>query len=217
MIKIGVVLVTFVVGALSIFFVGHKLYPASILDRAYFYLVYKIPMNGSTKNPSVLAFGDSQLNRVPWTFLFPLTDVTNFGVHGENTSDVLSRLSQIEEACPGTTLIEVGINNILQGRGVEALLVDYKKILQVSSSHSKRVIAISIFPTQEVGHVEQITAANAGIRSLCQRFENCVYADVHSHLQVAGLLPEKYSHDYAHLNYWGYWTFRTAMATYLED
>jgi hypothetical protein len=190
-------------------FIAHKSLPASDLDRVYFDVFYDVPLEAP--KGQLIAFGDSIAFRAPWPLLFPFRSIENLGIIGESTQMMLRRVPEVKAAHPEETVILAGINDIRQGRSQDAWLGDYSKILHAFADVSKRVVVVSVLPTQTRSYRNTIESANSRIRRLCGALPNCKFVDGYAALSVQGYLPDENTKDGLHLSLLGYWRLRSVL------
>jgi hypothetical protein len=79
----------------------------------------------------VVMIGDSITHQGHWEDIFPDNKIVNRGVGGDRTDDVLRRIDSIIKLKPNKVFLMLGINDLLWGRCVEDVLLDYLKIVSI--------------------------------------------------------------------------------------
>lgn len=88
----------------------------------------------------IIMFGNSITHRGPWSGLFPDNTILNYGVDGDTTSGMLSRISVPLSKNPKVICIMGGINDFIRGASVATVYNNLRQM--VSRSKAAGVIVI---------------------------------------------------------------------------
>lgn len=78
----------------------------------------------------VVMIGDSIIEGGLWSEIFPNIRISNRGIGGDRTDDVLGRMDPIFAVNAKKAFITIGINDIYSGRSTEFILHNYKDIVR---------------------------------------------------------------------------------------
>ncbi|MBN1637435.1 MAG: hypothetical protein JW866_00595 [Ignavibacteriales bacterium] len=153
----------------------------------------------------ILFLGDSITEGFNTKRLLSKYDITNKGVSGYNTNDIINFLDAnfISQNLFDFIFLSIGTNDIAQGKTDEEIIINIQKIiynLQEKQSKSE-IILTSIFPTlkNEPRPNKRIDRLNEKIYELAQQ-NDLMYLNLHPHfLTDSGELKEEYSLDGLHL------------------
>lgn len=110
------------------------------------------------ENPSIIMLGDSHTAFVNWRLLEHCENIANFGVGGNNTSQILARLPDVLDKHPELVIVMAGTNDALQNidpnvsranlRSIETQLINRKISFAILNppplpSHRERIEAIA--------------------------------------------------------------------------
>jgi lysophospholipase L1-like esterase len=155
--------------------------------------------------------GDSLTHAGRWQEFFPAHDISNHGVPGERSSEILLRIDEVLGGKPDLILLMMGINDLGSGIGSDIIIPNFKQMIQrvkVESSaqliiQSLLPVNFQLFPTTifQPGDIEDI---NMMLKTLCKE-ENITYVDMYpAFASYANELIEAYTYDGLHLNDAGY-------------
>jgi lysophospholipase L1-like esterase len=92
--------------------------------------------------------GDSITQAGEWTDFFPNFKIANRGVGSDTTHDLLRRLDSIISVNPKNVFVMIGINDIVSGRPLDDILVDYYSAIQSLQQSNIQVIIQSTVQCQ---------------------------------------------------------------------
>lgn len=174
-------------------------------------------------NSEIWIIGDSRVKRWPQELLKYKTSVTNLGVEGQTSSQVLYRfMNYLETDTPSLVILEVGINDLkiigldasLSGAITQQYLENIELMIHLCRERNIRMILISIFnggkielPRRFIWNSavgEAINTANRALRSYSDD-EVIFYFNANDILTDNGstVRPE-YQEDFLHINAEGY-------------
>jgi lysophospholipase L1-like esterase len=101
------------------------------------------------KQGAIVFVGDSHFQLFPVNDFIPLPNVVNRGIGGDVTLGVLQRLDQILQFKPSKIVLEVGVNDILQGLSTIQILKNYNQIISniKAVSPETKIYIVSLLPT----------------------------------------------------------------------
>ena len=174
----------------------------------------------SVNTGDIVFLGDSLTQWVDWENEFPNLPVRNFGIAGDTSYGVLSRLHQFKYQKPAKVFLLIGTNDMFtfQRVSMDELLKNIVEILgQIrSASPYTKIYLQSIFPRQ-IKWADQIRLLNSKIRSLALQ-SDIVYIDVWPLLEDgAGGLRKELTRDRLHLKDEGKRIWVDCLRPYVEN
>ncbi|WP_372755987.1 GDSL-type esterase/lipase family protein [Labilibaculum sp.] len=161
---------------------------------------------------SRIAFlGDSLTYEGDWQEYFPAYEVGNFGVSGETSAEIISRLDEVLAWKPTKIFLMMGINDLANGISNKTILENFRTAIHrcKETSHSQLVVQTilptneNIFKSDSVRGVN-ILELNYRLKELCQE-EKVVLLDLYpSFSNYAYQLIRDYTPDGLHLKEAGY-------------
>jgi len=153
--------------------------------------------------PAVMMLGDSITEAGPWQALFPKTQLSNRGVSGYTTNDLLREIEATVALRPTKVFLMIGINDLLRRASVEQTFQQYALIVDALQ---KNKITVVMQATLECSRprcgstVDAVRALNLRLQKLAHD-RNIRWIDLNRGLatEELGLLPE-YTWDGLHLS-----------------
>jgi len=105
-----------------------------------------------TKQSDLIFLGDSLTDFHDWA---NFGEHHNAGIAGDTTDGLLYRLHYTLEKKPKTTVLMIGINDLLQGQDLETMKKNYKKIFEKTEGINN-IFILSLLPVQAMAQTEQI-------------------------------------------------------------
>jgi lysophospholipase L1-like esterase len=138
----------------------------------------------------------------------------NQGISGENSGQILRRLSAFSQTQPNTIYVLAGINDLRQGVADEVILRNLRQIVQrLRQNHPRsQVVVQSILPTRlsVIGN-ERIRNLNQQIAVIAQQ-EGAGYLNLHSlFTDEQGEMRSELTTDGIHLTHRGYEVWQEAL------
>ncbi len=140
--------------------------------------------------------------------------VENYGVPGYFSRDVLWLLEENENIKGDTSVLMIGVNDILSNVSSEKIFQNILKILDILSRRFKRVIVVSVLPTMYIDKNKKIRNLNFFLRE--QLFTEKLMID-NLFLNSMGVLDNKYSPDGVHLSPDGYQLLNKKLKEIIEE
>ncbi|NEO62293.1 MAG: acylhydrolase, partial [Moorea sp. SIO4G2] len=138
----------------------------------------------------------------------------NQGISGENTSQILSRLSAFSQTRPDTIYVMAGINDLRQGKTDQVILNNLRQITrQLRQNHPQAQLIIqSILPTRATAISNQrIRNLNQQIAQIAQQ-EGAAYLNLHKlFTDSKGQMEPNLTTDGIHLTPLGYQVWQEAL------
>ena len=205
-----------------------KYYQSCSIQKQIPNVVYQLNKNQlfdslSLKPNAVIFVGDSHIQTYPTNEFFPNIITYNRGIGGDNTLGLLNRLQKIVASKPKTIIMEIGINDLLQGTTPETVIANYHKIIHdiSASSPQTKIIGLSILPTNwyvydtQISVQSSIDIVNSSLANINN--PNYIFIDLHSKLKDVnnGLAIQYDCGDRLHLNYAAYQVLTNQLLQYL--
>ncbi len=138
----------------------------------------------------------------------------NQGISGENTSQILSRLSAFSQTRPDTIYVMAGINDLRQGKTDQVIVNNLRQITrQLRQNHPQAQLIIqSILPTRATAISNQrIRNLNQQIAQIAQQ-EGAAYLNLHKlFTDSKGQMEHNLTTDGIHLTPLGYQVWQEAL------
>ena len=168
----------------------------------------------------IVMLGDSRVDEGEWDDLLGRDDVANRGISGDSTSGLLSRLDGTFAREADVCVIQIGINDLMQGSPVERVEQNFRELLRrlTDSKRVKETVLTSVLLTGEKSRDlnAKVQELNAGLRRLAEEM-GVTWLDVNEHLAPSGFLKREYTNDGTHLTGDGYRLFASTLKPVLEQ
>lgn len=181
-----------------------------------------------TRHRDVVFLGDSHTDYFEWGEYFPETTVSNQGIAGDTSKNVLKRLDNVNAVSPKKIFILIGINDLQSGTNVDKVASNYKKIidtLRISNPKTKiyiqSVLGVNkekypVYFNKEAQQVnDKVDELNQKIERLASNDNYVIYIN-NSFLQKNGELPADFTVDGLHLNNKGYKLWAENLSKYVN-
>lgn len=162
----------------------------------------------------VVFLGNSITNFAEWPEFFPDVQVINRGINGNNTDDVLARLSDVIAIHPKKLFLTLGINDIFNGWPQSKTVGNMTTIIDriLTEAPTTKLYVHSVLPLDGVkaqsnaDKVQKVVDLNNEIKAICVK-KGVTYIDLFPVLAVSktnnNMKPE-YNNDGVHLLPAGY-------------
>jgi lysophospholipase L1-like esterase len=167
----------------------------------------------------IVMVGDSRIDEGEWEDLLGRTDIANRGISGDTTAGLLARFSETFTWEADVCVIQIGINDLMQGSAVERVERNFRRILQqlTESKRARRIVLTSVLLTGEKSRElnTRVQELNVRLKRLAEE-TGVTWLDVNQLLGPAGHLEAKYTNDGTHLTGEGYRIFASALKPFLD-
>ncbi|WP_461636589.1 GDSL-type esterase/lipase family protein [Labilibaculum euxinus] len=155
--------------------------------------------------------GDSLTEGGCWEEYFPAYEISNSGISGERSDEILFRLDEVLFKKPKKIFLMMGINDLGEGLSSEKILTNYQKIFSIMKEHKDiELIVQSLLPTNDTMFKSanfdgmKILEVNYHLRDLCDK-EKITFVDLYTAFSTyKSQLIKDYTNDGLHLNEAGY-------------
>ncbi|MDO7138865.1 GDSL-type esterase/lipase family protein [Algibacter lectus] len=182
-----------------------------ILCSAYYFTDWKIKhrakrqisfLKHNPKKNDIILCGDSHIEFFDLNLL-KNKNAYNFGISGEKTRGLISRIDNIMHMESRNIICLTGINDFLAGKSNKTILDNFEnlisKIIKNQTNHSITFLSIYPIATDKIKKSD-IVEINNYIKHQCLK-NDFNFIDVHEHLtDINGVLNKKYTSDGIHLN-----------------
>jgi lysophospholipase L1-like esterase len=221
-------LLGYVLGAITVY---GKIFPYEELKQLSYWTTgrpipaedkYATNLLFATFSPQVdvVMIGDSLTANAYWNEIFDGVKIANRGVGGNTTQDILHRMDTILSLHPTKAFVEAGINDLLEGIGVDET---YRNYVAIVEALRKSKIAVVVQSTVECAKSSCGPRTLRDIRALNKKLR--AYAGAHGVAFVNindGITSEAdglllgYTVDGIHLNGKGYVAWRKAIGPLVD-
>lgn len=168
---------------------------------------------------SKIAFlGDSLTQEGRWDEFYPSNEIANFGISGEKSEEITSRIDEVIEWNPSKIFLMMGINDLGDGLNLITILENYKIIIdRVKEVKNTELFVQSLLPTNETMFKSsnfdgmKILEVNFHLRDLCEK-EKITFVDLYTAFSTYTYqLIKDYTNDGLHLNEAGYSVWQNCL------
>jgi len=174
----------------------------------------------STKRDSseIIFIGTSLTEGFKLRSSFNNIHLKNMGFAGAESQDILNNLERIIVRKPPKIFLEAGINDVRNGRDMEAAYKNFVKICVVTknSSPATKLYVQSVLPTLTRGFNLQIKAYNTRVLNYC-RFNNIIYINMYDSFIKDDRLNSLATTDGVHLTPYGYYLWKKQLEPYITQ
>lgn len=161
----------------------------------------------------IVMLGDSITAWGNWTSLLNRPQVSNQGVAGDRTDDVLARMEAVYRVKPNYCFVMVGINDILSGWSVETTFDNYRKIIEgLMNQTITPIIQSTLYVAGPDLRNKAVEALNTKLKYLAGG-HRILYLDLNRRLAPDRHLLPAFTSDSLHLNRAGYRVWRDELIT----
>lgn len=165
----------------------------------------------------VVFLGDSRIEEVNWSELLDRCDISNRGIGWDTTTGLLRRLKGALPPNVDCCVIQIGINDLLQGSDIPSMIGRFSTILEhITAGTHARPIVLSIIMAgegQDALNVK-VRASNQQLAALCNA-SGIRFVDLNAGLCPAGFLAQEFTRDGIHLSWKGCVQFRENLTPHL--
>ncbi len=166
----------------------------------------------------IIMLGDSITKAGKWNELFPDLNITNMGINGNTTYDVLGRLDSVTSLMPKKVFLMMGVNDINTGHEVDSIVENYTRIVQRLQNKGIKVYIQSTVECSKVNcekKLSQIRDLNSKLISLAST-KKLIFIDINKGITNANKgLVKSYTYDGLHLVDTAYSKWSKAIAPFM--
>lgn len=163
----------------------------------------------------VAFLGDSLIARGSWDKHLSIYEIENFGIDGDTTRGVLSRLSYILNRKPKKLFLLIGINDFSGFDSVDEVFFNYKKIVEKIRDNGIEVIVVELLYTQMHPYNKKVSIFNRLLLDYLKQ-NNIKSVNLNDDLSQDEYLKEIYTTDGIHLNSYAYEIFANRLKEFLD-
>lgn len=167
----------------------------------------------------IVMVGDSRVDEAEWEDLLGRSDIANRGISGDTTAGLLSRFEATFTSEADVCVIQIGINDLMQGSPPEQVERNFRELLQrlSESMPATKVVLTAVLLTGEKSRDLNATVQELNTRLMQLAAERgATWLDVNQLLGPRGHLEQKYTNDGTHLTGEGYKVFAAAVQPHLD-
>ncbi len=168
----------------------------------------------------ILMVGDSRVDEAEWEDLLGRNDIANRGISGDTTAGLLSRFDATFTSEADVCVIQIGINDLMQGSPVDQVERNFREILRRlgESQRARRIVLTSVLLTGERSRDlnARVQELNVKLKRLAEE-RSCTWLDLNELLAPSGHLEGRFTNDGTHLTGEGYKIFAAALKAQLPE
>lgn len=159
-----------------------------------------------SRDADVVMIGDSIMQNGMWSEFFPGHKISNRGVGGDTSADVIRRFDTVSETKPKISVLMVGINDVYRGVAPHDIAANIGTLIQkLKETGSKVVLHTTLECSRKkcgarLDNVRELNKILTGFPAL----HGVKLIDLNQPLSDADGLRAKYTFDGVHLNGKGY-------------
>ena len=172
---------------------------------------------GLGRTRPIVFLGDSRIEEVNWSELLDRCDISNRGIGWDTTTGLLRRLTGVLPHNVDYCVIQIGINDILQGSDIASLIGRFSTILEhiTARTHARPIVfSIIMAGVGQDALNAKVRASNQQLAALCNA-SGIRFVDLNAVLCPDGFLAQEFTRDGIHLNWKGCLQFRKILAPHL--
>lgn len=166
----------------------------------------------------VVFLGDSITHIGRWDLLFPGVAVRNFGVSGERTVHVLTRLAPVLQVQPQKIFLLIGTNDLASGVSTAEICANVGEILDRLATQlpACRLYLQGVMPRAKK-YAPAVKALNAAYRALAEP-RGITFIDLFPTFDDGnGEIAAHFTYDRLHLMGAGYAAWRALLQPYIDE
>ena len=152
-----------------------------------------------------------------WSELLDRCDISNRGIGWDTTTGLLRRLPGALPPNVECCVIQIGINDLLQGSDIASLIGRFSTILEhiTARTHARPIVfSIIMAGVGQDALNAKVRASNQQLAALCNA-SGIRFVDLNADLCPSGFLAQEFTRDRIHLNWEGCLQFRKNLAPHL--
>ena len=167
----------------------------------------------------IVFFGDSLTIMTDFQTAYPDYKIFNFGVYGDNLTELKNRTYVIKNLTPSKIFFLGGINSLFNSYPMDKSIATYRTIVEemVNDNPATEIYLQSILPIQGSKELnDNICKMNAMIQSIAKEY-GLIYIDLYPLFESGGELNPEYSEDGTHLSEEGKNVWITAIKPFVTS
>ena len=173
----------------------------------------------------IIFLGDSITEWGNWEALLPEFEISNYGVAGNTTSQVIDRVDELFGKEANQLFLLVGINDLGENRSLVDIESDYKKLVELLQSNNvaSEINLVPVLPVIErEWEKEGLTLANIiklnKVIKVVAKENNFIFVDIYSAFTDSrGQLKNEFTTDGLHLSESGYLKYAELISPELSE
>ncbi|WP_421920740.1 GDSL-type esterase/lipase family protein [Marinifilum sp.] len=162
--------------------------------------------------------GDSLTYAGRWEDFYPDHEISNHGIPGEKSNEILMRLPEVLDENPDQIFLMMGINDLGDGIEPRAIINNFSKLIaQVKNETTGKLVMQSLLPVNFEMYASNVfdSLKIRDINSLLKTMsiqENVTFVDLYPSFSTYSYdLIKAYTYDGLHLNDAGYRLWRNCL------
>lgn len=150
-------------------------------------------------------FGDSITEYGNWDQLLATINVTNRGIAGDTTTNLLVRFDRSIDKDTDIVFLMAGINDLIQKVSIQRVLNNYINILEkLQALNIKPIVQSTLFVGEEFHNFypnvnKNVEELNTKLLNYCNE-NKIIWLDINSVLAPNKILETQYTNDSVHIN-----------------
>ena len=165
----------------------------------------------------IVMLGDSLTDNAEWNLLFPSVDIADYGIGGDSTYDILSRVDQVIDTKATRVFFMAGLNDLMEGRHKKEVILNIKKIVErLIESKIHVYIQSTLLIGENKPEINKIIIElNNELKLFANTNEKITFIDLNQKLDSKEFLNPDYSRNGKYLNGIGYKVWKEAISPYI--
>ncbi|MEG1528363.1 MAG: GDSL-type esterase/lipase family protein [Clostridia bacterium] len=187
-------------------------------------------INKSAKKGEIVFFGDSLTDFFPLQEFIDVPTIYNRGIAGNTTANLLARLDNVIGLQPSKLFLQIGTNDLSQGKKPAFIVANIKKIVdQIKlACPNIKVYVISTYPIRRrknlwahivcgLRTINKLQKINALLEKLCKE-EGLSYINMWDTLcDEKNICKKEYTVEGLHITILGYCAITQVLRPYIEE
>jgi len=171
--------------------------------------------------PIYVMIGDSITAGGYWHSFFPTALISNSGISGNTTRDIMLRLDSITKTKPDNAFVMIGVNDTIQNIKVNEILNNYKHIIEALQFNKiTPIIQSTLYVSKDYKSSDRINNSVKALNSYLHDYANkngILFINLNYYLSNNEILRNDVTNDGVHLNENGYKIWKLAISGYIKQ
>jgi lysophospholipase L1-like esterase len=191
--------------------------PPSYFDQTHYKHRKSLFDESAYVDVDIVFVGDSITEHAEWHELITDKRIANRGISGDRTTGVMNRLDSVIATSADKAFLMLGVNDLLAGDRVDAVLSRYYGIVeQLKDAGMEVIIQSTLYGGPRYPELnEKIEMLNINLKRYAYQKDGVSYVDLNALLAPSRELKREFSEDEIHLNSSGYRKWVSAIARLL--